>query len=67
MDPAEHASDTAQFHLEHRLDNRERYQGESATHCADCADPIPQRRRESIAGCRRCCSCQEDHDRRNNP
>ncbi|WP_132731459.1 TraR/DksA family transcriptional regulator [Raoultella sp. BIGb0138] len=31
----------------------------SATHCVDCGDPIPARRRELVAGCQRCAECQE--------
>lgn len=31
----------------------------SATHCADCGEGIPERRREAVAGCQRCAECQE--------
>lgn len=31
----------------------------SATHCVDCGDPIPARRRAAVAGCQRCAECQE--------
>lgn len=30
----------------------------SATHCCDCGTPIPRRRREAVAGVRRCVDCQ---------
>ncbi|EJW9761363.1 TraR/DksA C4-type zinc finger protein [Salmonella enterica] len=30
----------------------------SATHCCDCGNPIPKRRREAVAGVRRCVDCQ---------
>ena len=33
------------------------YQGESATHCEECGEPIPEARRQAIA-CRYCLSCQ---------
>ena len=31
----------------------------SATHCRDCGEEIPERRRELVAGCQRCADCQE--------
>ncbi|MEF3090439.1 TraR/DksA family transcriptional regulator [Raoultella scottii] len=31
----------------------------SATHCVECGDEIPMRRREVVAGCQRCADCQE--------
>ncbi|MFJ2997551.1 TraR/DksA family transcriptional regulator [Raoultella planticola] len=31
----------------------------SATHCCDCGEEIPERRREAVAGCQRCAECQE--------
>ncbi|EBA8767069.1 TraR/DksA family transcriptional regulator [Salmonella enterica] len=30
----------------------------SATYCCDCGTPIPRRRREAVAGVRRCVDCQ---------
>lgn len=36
--------------------------GESRTHCEDCGEPIPARRREAIAGVTRCVACQETED-----
>ncbi|EIX4511099.1 TraR/DksA family transcriptional regulator [Escherichia coli] len=32
----------------------------SATHCCECGDPIDERRRLAIRGCRTCASCQQD-------
>ncbi|EEC7314597.1 TPA: TraR/DksA family transcriptional regulator [Escherichia coli] len=32
----------------------------SATHCCECGDPIDERRRLAVQGCRTCASCQED-------
>jgi phage/conjugal plasmid C-4 type zinc finger TraR family protein len=32
--------------------------GESATHCAECDDPIPEARRKAVPGCRLCIACQ---------
>lgn len=37
-------------------------QGQSATHCDECGDPIPERRREAIPGVRLCVNCQEAFD-----
>ena len=39
-----------------------RYQGESATDCEQCGNPIPERRREAIAGCALCAPCQTKAD-----
>ncbi|EEY7665173.1 TraR/DksA family transcriptional regulator [Escherichia coli] len=32
----------------------------SATHCCKCGDPIDERRRLAVRGCRACASCQQD-------
>ncbi len=34
------------------------YRGESATHCEECGEPIPEARRQAIA-CRYCLPCQQ--------
>lgn len=34
----------------------------SATHCDECGDPIPERRREAIPGVRLCVGCQAEAD-----
>ena len=36
------------------------HQAISATHCCECGDPIDERRRLVVQGCRTCASCQED-------
>lgn len=36
------------------------HQAISATHCCECGDPIDERRRLAVQGCRTCASCQED-------
>ena len=38
--------------------------GESATHCVECDDEIPEARRRSIPGVRTCVTCQSARDRR---
>jgi phage/conjugal plasmid C-4 type zinc finger TraR family protein len=37
-------------------------QGESATHCRACAEPIPEARRAALPGVRLCVQCQEKAD-----
>ena len=37
-------------------------QGESATHCRECAAPIPEARREALPGVQLCVKCQEKAD-----
>ncbi len=36
--------------------------GESETHCDDCGDLIPERRRLALAGVRTCVGCQSVRD-----
>ena len=38
--------------------------GESATHCAECDDPIPEARRKAVPGCRLCIACQREMEER---
>ncbi|MEM8951735.1 MAG: DksA/TraR family C4-type zinc finger protein [Pseudomonadota bacterium] len=38
-------------------------QGESLTHCEDCGEAIPERRREAVPGVRLCIACQEALDK----
>ncbi|WP_020481871.1 TraR/DksA C4-type zinc finger protein [Methylomonas sp. MK1] len=35
------------------------YTGESASHCQECGEPIPEARRQAIA-CKYCLSCQTE-------
>jgi phage/conjugal plasmid C-4 type zinc finger TraR family protein len=37
--------------------------GESLTHCEECGEEIPQRRRELIPGVRLCVDCQTERDK----
>jgi phage/conjugal plasmid C-4 type zinc finger TraR family protein len=39
----------------------------SNTHCDDCDDEIPEKRRQLVAGCERCVECEELHARMNPP
>lgn len=37
--------------------------GEGSTHCEDCGETIPERRREALPGVRTCVACQQARDR----
>ncbi|HYW05040.1 MAG TPA: DksA/TraR family C4-type zinc finger protein [Gammaproteobacteria bacterium] len=36
--------------------------GESRTHCEECGEKIPARRREAVSGVRLCVTCQAEQD-----
>ena len=36
--------------------------GESETHCEECGEPIPERRRQALPGVRTCVACQSGRD-----
>jgi len=36
--------------------------GQGRTHCEDCGELIPPRRREALPGVRTCIACQNDRD-----
>ena len=36
--------------------------GESLAHCCECDAPIPEARRQAIAGVRHCVACQSERD-----
>jgi phage/conjugal plasmid C-4 type zinc finger TraR family protein len=38
--------------------------GEGATHCDDCGEEIPERRRAALPGARTCVNCQSGRDGR---
>jgi phage/conjugal plasmid C-4 type zinc finger TraR family protein len=42
-------------------------QGDSATHCLDCEEPIPEARRAAQPGVKLCVACQTGHDRKRRP
>ncbi len=39
--------------------------GESATHCEECDNPIPEARRKAIRGVRLCVACQSAQEKQN--
>ncbi|MBV9882567.1 MAG: DksA/TraR family C4-type zinc finger protein [Sphingomonadaceae bacterium] len=38
--------------------------GEGTTHCDECGEPIPERRRQALPGVRTCVACQSERDSR---
>ena len=36
--------------------------GEGATHCEECGEAIPERRRQALPGVRTCVPCQSERD-----
>ncbi|MFA8385495.1 MAG: DksA/TraR family C4-type zinc finger protein [Pelagibaca sp.] len=45
-----------------RLKARKTPQGQSLTHCAECEEPIPEKRRTAIPGVKLCIDCQQERD-----
>ncbi|QFT59287.1 hypothetical protein FIU94_10665 [Sulfitobacter sp. THAF37] len=43
-----------------RLRARRQPTGESLTHCAECEEEIPQRRREALPGVKLCVDCAQE-------
>lgn len=63
-DAADIASERIETTLQDALAARERYEGKSRTHCAECEEPIPERRRELIPGVQLCVECQAAQETR---
>ena len=45
-----------------RMQAAKRPVGESLTHCAECDEPIPEKRRLAIPGVKLCIDCQVERD-----
>lgn len=45
-----------------RMKAQKRPTGESLTHCAECEEPIPEKRRLAILGVKLCIDCQQERD-----
>ncbi|WP_164661068.1 DksA/TraR family C4-type zinc finger protein [Tropicibacter sp. Alg240-R139] len=45
-----------------RMKQRGAPQGESRTHCAECEEPIPEKRRLALPGVKLCIDCQQERD-----
>ncbi len=39
--------------------------GAGLSHCMDCGEAIPEKRRQCTPGCKRCVTCQHDYEERN--
>lgn len=48
----QHRAAALSVHAQRHTDNV------SCSHCHDCGDPIPDRRRQAVKGCIRCITCQ---------
>lgn len=45
-----------------RMKAAKRPVGDSLTHCAECEEEIPQKRRDAIPGVKLCIDCQQERD-----
>ena len=45
-----------------RMQAQKRPGGESLTHCAECEEPIPEKRRAALPGVKLCLECQQERD-----
>ena len=45
-----------------RMQAKRRPEGESLSHCAECEEPIPERRRQAIPGVKLCLDCAQERD-----
>ena len=58
------AADYIERSTEAILARRVRFEGVSLTHCRECDDEIPPRRRELLQGVELCVGCQQIEERR---
>ena len=45
-----------------RMQARRAPVGDSLTHCAECDEPIPEKRRNALPGVKLCIECQQERD-----
>lgn len=45
-----------------RLKARKSPVGDSLSHCAECEEPIPEKRRNALPGVKLCIACQQERD-----
>lgn len=64
MDEVDHANHLAEMDLQWRLMEARggSAAGASAEECEYCGDPIPEKRRAAVPGCRFCVKCQRDFE-----
>lgn len=68
MDEIDDAQKAERLYRQEALDSRKpigRPGWKSLTHCVDCGDPVPEKRRQAIEGCLRCYDCQVDFYKEN--
>lgn len=54
------ANDLAQQEIDNILAKRKTvFCGESEINCLDCGEPIPEKRRQLLQGCKLCVDCQQ--------
>lgn len=63
-DISDRASQLEQLQRDLALAKHRRTATVSAHECDDCGEPIPELRRKTIIGCRRCVTCQEIVEKR---
>lgn len=56
-DEADIASEIQEADLNIALSNLKRFTGISATHCVECDNPIPEKRRKLLQGIQTCVEC----------
>jgi phage/conjugal plasmid C-4 type zinc finger TraR family protein len=61
-DPADHAAELTEQHLEQALSTRRQYRGLSLTHCDECGEEIPEARRVALPGVTLCVDCQSEQE-----
>ena len=52
------ANDLVELRLQEAIASCPRHTGPSATHCEECDDVIPERRRKALPGVQTCTFCQ---------
>jgi phage/conjugal plasmid C-4 type zinc finger TraR family protein len=68
MDEVDDSQKAERLYRQEALDKRTpvgRPGRESLKICIDCGEAIPEKRRVAIAGCERCCECQEEFYKEN--
>ena len=59
-DVFELGAEATELFLEASLSKRVIYTGVSAVNCVECDEEIPEKRRQSIKGCKHCTDCASD-------
>ena len=63
-DEGDYANEPVQQEIDALVRERRQFSGQSATHCEDCGDRIPEARRDAIPGCSMCADCQDMQEQR---